>query len=234
MLSLQLTSLSIRDALIRYSPSSFTSAALADDIQFFVWSPGDRREFLRLPFDTVSVHDSVPALDGNRKSTAGAPKWLQRMEVQIITNGVEAYQSVTNFPCLLRATPRRKHPVATQLPDTCDFGMATSVDWALTTGFNLRTTTVESADFGHSAGELGSMGSCSRRVQSGRLAWTGVGGRTDHFQNDTHPSVRSEGQLGRISSKRVQAGEPLQPNGLKGVAFGYFNVPVRARMDTPD
>ena len=38
VLSLQLTSLSIRDALIRYSPGIFTSAALADAIHVFVWN----------------------------------------------------------------------------------------------------------------------------------------------------------------------------------------------------
>src|ERR1039457_301225 len=68
------------------------------------------------------------------------------------------------------------------------------------------------APFGANDGASGSYSwlpwASSRRVQTGRPAWTGSEVLADHSKNNRRTRIRTQGQLGGISSKRIQTGEP--------------------------
>lgn len=95
VLTLNITVASLNDTLLRYSASKIESAALADQVKFFIWSPVDVESRMyrssTLPFDAKSVHGSILALDDERASIERVnklPKWIRHFRVEICPNNV--------------------------------------------------------------------------------------------------------------------------------------------------
>ncbi|HKS09523.1 MAG TPA: hypothetical protein VJS13_08260 [Pyrinomonadaceae bacterium] len=117
LLTLDLTLQSLSDALLRYPADSPATASLSDHIEFFTWSPTPEGEMsedeegsLKLPFDTNRVRHALTDVDlskdyrplpdwrdgdtnewakGNASWVRNAPRWMHRISVRIVPNGVE-------------------------------------------------------------------------------------------------------------------------------------------------
>jgi hypothetical protein len=96
VLTVELDQLSLDDSLLRYGKNSSMTAALPDTVELFSWRPSsDEKESVygyptELPFDSMKVHDSVPALDLLKpEHPSQIPIWKRHLRLQIIPNGVE-------------------------------------------------------------------------------------------------------------------------------------------------
>lgn len=94
---------SLRHGVLRYSPNAASTAALASNLQLFVWVPGhivlvptgsgehwryQSAAYRELPFDSGGVHDWFTLTDPN-DLWSDAKKWAEHIKLHIIPNGIE-------------------------------------------------------------------------------------------------------------------------------------------------
>jgi hypothetical protein len=93
ILSVGLDPLSLEDALLRFAKRGNTTAFLPDDLLIFTWAAQENEDeyYIRLPIDTISVHQSLLSFNFVMDTTF-VKKALQsqiKMRLELIPNDVE-------------------------------------------------------------------------------------------------------------------------------------------------
>lgn len=94
ILALDFDHLALSDALLRYAPTSMTTASLPDRVIFAAWSasstgdPDSAFPLVELPFSSAAIGESLIGLNATKVAPGKRPNWGSGVRLEIVPNRV--------------------------------------------------------------------------------------------------------------------------------------------------